>query len=529
VAISRRYWFYIEESVETNLEMIDVQPHARWQKGRAMIATANDLDGNITQRSLARFRTKGEVSCDFVVVLELEVQRSQVQARCHVMTSSRDTALEDLSQKLIYIRPEAFGKQSATNGILNVYVTVRQESVVGQPMFVVRLAAMPSSPEVTIDATLELQQLDLKLEYVNILQKEDKIYLEAEQLGQQKEEKIAILEPMKGRLAVVEEKLRKLSEEKRLLIDGLEKGAQEVHQLTTRDNEIRQQQGKLSERRLEIQRRLDELLKNGFDMKRAPKDWFEAIAKMLLNAGNVDFDLKDIGDCDSDRTQLSRAAENGHNIYDKTSLSWAAVNGYEAVVKLLLEKGADVESKNWGGTPLGWAAARRHEAVVQLLLEKGVELETKDDSGRTPPSYVAGNGHEAVVKLLLKKGAELETKYKGVWTLALAPGGGRTPLSWAAGNGHEAVVKLLLDQGAKLETKYGGGRTPLSYAAENGHEAVVKLLLEKGARLETKSTRSGRTPLSWAAARGQEAVVKLLLEKDAKLETKDDRGRTPLS
>ena len=77
------------------------------------------------------------------------------------------------------------------------------------------------------------------------------------------------------------------------------------------------------------------------------------IAKMLLNAGNVDFDLKDIGDCDSDRTQLSRAAENGHNIYDKTSLSWAAVNGYEAVVKLLLEKGADVESKNWGGTPLG--------------------------------------------------------------------------------------------------------------------------------------------------------------------------------
>jgi len=65
------------------------------------------------------------------------------------MTSSRDTALEDLSQKLIYIRQEAFRKQSASNGILNVYVTVRQESVAGQPMFVVRLAAMPSLPEVT--------------------------------------------------------------------------------------------------------------------------------------------------------------------------------------------------------------------------------------------------------------------------------------------------------------------------------------------------------------------------------------------
>ena len=79
-----------------------------------------------------------------------------MQAQCHVITSSRYTALEDLSQKLIYIRPKAFGKQSATNGILNVYVTVRQESVVGQLMFVIRLATMLSSLEVTIDATLEL-------------------------------------------------------------------------------------------------------------------------------------------------------------------------------------------------------------------------------------------------------------------------------------------------------------------------------------------------------------------------------------
>jgi ankyrin repeat protein len=40
-------------------------------------------------------------------------------------------------------------------------------------------------------------------------------------------------------------------------------------------------------------------------------------------------------------------------------------------VKLLLEKGADVESKDdVGQTPLLWA---RNEAVVKLLLEKGTE------------------------------------------------------------------------------------------------------------------------------------------------------------
>ena len=70
-----------------------------------------------------------------------------------------------------------------------------------------------------------------------------------------------------------------------------------------------------------------------------------------------------------------------------------------------------------------------HEAVVKLLLEKGAELETKDSDGQTPLWRAAGIGHE--VKLLREKGAELEAKDKY----------GRTPR--AARDGHEAVVKLL--------------------------------------------------------------------------------------
>ena len=208
----------------------------------------------------------------------------------------------------------------------------------------------------------------------------------------------------------------------------------------------------------------------------------------------------------------------------RTLLSRAAENGYEAMVKLLLEKGAELETKdkNYGQTPLSWAASNGHEVVVKLLLEEGAKLETKDNNnGRTPLSYAASNGHEAVVKLLLEKGAELETKDKY---------NNRTPLSWAASNGHEAVVKLLVEKGAELETKSNNGQTPLLYASSNGHEAVVKLLLEEGAELETKVKYNGRTPLSYAASNGHEAVVKLLLEEGAELETKDKyNGRTPLS
>ena len=189
-----------------------------------------------------------------------------------------------------------------------------------------------------------------------------------------------------------------------------------------------------------------------------------------------------------------------------TWLSRAAAEGQEVVVRLLLEKGAELESKdNYGRTPLSRAAENGHEAVVKLLLEKGAELESKDnDYGQTPLLWAAENGHEAVVKLLLQKGAELESKDNY----------GRTPLSWAARNGHEAVVKLLVEKGAELESKDKFGQTPLSWAAENRHEAVVKLLLEKGAELGSKDNY-GQTPLSRAARNGHEAVVKLLLEKGA--------------
>jgi ankyrin repeat protein len=45
------------------------------------------------------------------------------------------------------------------------------------------------------------------------------------------------------------------------------------------------------------------------------------------------------------------------------------------VVKLLLEKGAVLETKDkiYDRTPLSHAAGNGHEAVVKLLLEKGAE------------------------------------------------------------------------------------------------------------------------------------------------------------
>ncbi|RYP03043.1 hypothetical protein DL764_005422 [Monosporascus ibericus] len=150
---------------------------------------------------------------------------------------------------------------------------------------------------------------------------------------------------------------------------------------------------------------------------------------------------------------------------------------FEKQVKLVLAPGETCVKRqdNLGrhiaklhGDELLVAAAGEDEAIIRLVLDKGANIDSKDGKyGRTLLSLAAANGHEAVVKLLLDNGANTESK-DGKY--------GRTLLSLAAANGCEAVVKLLLDKGANIESKDFLGRTPLSCATEKGHETIINLL-----------------------------------------------------
>ncbi|KAK4168218.1 hypothetical protein QBC43DRAFT_359993 [Cladorrhinum sp. PSN259] len=222
-----------------------------------------------------------------------------------------------------------------------------------------------------------------------------------------------------------------------------------------------------------------------------------AVVKLLLDKGA---DLEARGS-EYGQTPLIWAAENGHDAIVKLLLDRGA--NLEAVVKLLLDKGADLEARDseYGHIPLLWATNNGREAVVKLLLDKGADLEARDSKyGETPLIRAAHYGYDAIVKLLLDRGANLEGRDSR----------GHTPLIWAAKEGYEAVVKLLLDKGADLEGRDSTGRTPLIQAGRYGHEAVVKLLLDKGADLEARDSEYGDTPLMWAAESRHEAIVTLL-------------------
>ena len=105
-----------------------------------------------------------------------------------------------------------------------------------------------------------------------------------------------------------------------------------------------------------------------------------------------------------------------------TPLHHAAEEGNLAIVKMLLEKGADVDARTsrFGETPLmlacGLFGGGRNDAgkCARLLLEKGANANAATNDGVTPLMYAAHRGRVETVKLLLAKGAGAGSKdFKG--------------------------------------------------------------------------------------------------------------------
>ena len=90
------------------------------------------------------------------------------------------------------------------------------------------------------------------------------------------------------------------------------------------------------------------------------------------------------------------------------ALQAASLKGHEAVVKLLLDKNADVNAQGGAyGNALQAASLFGHEAVVKLLLDKNADVNAQGGHYDNALQAAAERGHEVVVELLMERGAKL--------------------------------------------------------------------------------------------------------------------------
>jgi ankyrin repeat protein len=87
--------------------------------------------------------------------------------------------------------------------------------------------------------------------------------------------------------------------------------------------------------------------------------------------------------------------------YSYTPLIIAAWKGHVEVVRVLLDWGAEVNTRDtWEETALHNAARYGKLSVVQLLVERGVHVRLKSIHGKTAADLARSNGHAAVADWL---------------------------------------------------------------------------------------------------------------------------------
>lgn len=116
------------------------------------------------------------------------------------------------------------------------------------------------------------------------------------------------------------------------------------------------------------------------------------------------------------------------------------------VVKLLLEYGADMESRDpVGATPLIGAAAAGNAEIVEALVQQGAKCEASQYDGETALMTAVWRGHRDIIHFLVKMGADVNSRKTT----------GENALEWAISQSYDDIAKLLIEAGAKLEPSAG--------------------------------------------------------------------------
>lgn len=195
----------------------------------------------------------------------------------------------------------------------------------------------------------------------------------------------------------------------------------------------------------------------------------------------------------------------GRGFQKATALHLAALRNRHAAIRLLIERGADLDSRDFpdNAAPLHFAAAHGDLETLRLLVEAGADVDGKgDDHGVGVLGWATcfNAVRQDVADHLLAHGARLN-----LWTaialdraetvramIAAEPSlltarmtrnqHRRLPLHHAAARNRPAMVRLLLDLGADPNAHDATGATPLTTAAQEGSDAgIIDMLMAAGA------------------------------------------------
>lgn len=185
-----------------------------------------------------------------------------------------------------------------------------------------------------------------------------------------------------------------------------------------------------------------------------------------------------------------------------TALMRAAGKGELDLIKLLVDKGADVSHENRDGahTALTWACSQNESEATALLLRCGADPNWETQNGSVALVEASYWGFHKCVKELVVAGGDVDHHTRFA----------RMPLIEAIARDNWKVIRLLLQAGADVNAETAESMTPLMTAARTGSMRVLDLLMKF--KVDTKHVcADGRNALHEARKYGRDAVVRLLI------------------
>ena len=112
-----------------------------------------------------------------------------------------------------------------------------------------------------------------------------------------------------------------------------------------------------------------------------------------------------IGDTALIKSLLDEGADINAKDGDFTLLMKAATEGYLKTAKLLIDKGAEIDARtNEGTSALMVASSGGYTKIVELLVNAGANAKIKNNMGYTAEMYAKERGYTNIVQMLNKVG-----------------------------------------------------------------------------------------------------------------------------
>lgn len=191
---------------------------------------------------------------------------------------------------------------------------------------------------------------------------------------------------------------------------------------------------------------------------------------------------------------------------NRSVLHWAALMNKQQLVEFLLgyPQCAHDEPDDTGATPLVLATLKGSLPIIKVLFEKGANINHQNNNGHSPLQYAGSRNHKEIFKFLLENNATVNVHDKI----------GDTVLHRIASTEHHECLQILLDFGTvplQLDARNNQGNTPLHLACENSDSVSALLLVKKGASVECKN-KDEQTPLDLAKPPLRKQILEKLAE-----------------